>query len=54
MVTLTFPMEQVIAEKESKNAMILAMQDDAKTIVEENEANLLGRTSKRWLKVSVY
>ena len=26
--------------------MILAMQDDAKTIVEENEANLLGRTQQ--------
>ena len=39
--------EQVIAEKESaKNAMILAMQDDAKTVVEENEANLLGRTQQ--------
>ena len=39
--------EQVLAEKQSaKNAMILAMQDDAKTVVEENEANLLGRTQQ--------
>ena len=39
--------EQVLAEKQAaKNAMTLAMQDDAKTVVQENEANLLGRTQQ--------
>jgi len=39
--------EQVLAEKQAaKNAMTLAMEDDAKTIVQENEANLLGRTQQ--------
>tara|TARA_R100000426_G_scaffold14560_1_gene13889 strand:+ start:7313 stop:8617 length:1305 start_codon:yes stop_codon:yes gene_type:complete len=39
--------EQVLAEKQAaKNAMTLAMQNDAKTVVQENEANLLGRTQQ--------